>query len=346
MKTVDTDYMVDLLTRLCKTPSPTGNSDAAVTLLEEEFRALGIATRRTNKGALIATLPGLDGQRQRTLSGHVDTLGAMVREIKQNGRLGLTAVGGYMWNAVEGEHCLIEAANGRQYTGTILTTKPSTHVWGAEAGKQERSAETMEVRLDERVRSREDTEKLGIRVGDFVAFDPRTEVTPSGFIKSRHLDDKAGCACLLGAAKCLVDNGLTPAATTNFFISNYEEVGHGAAGGWPAETVEFIAVDMGCIGEGLNGDEYSVSIAVKDSSGPYHLGLRRRLVELAEAEGISYKLDVFPYYGSDASAALRAGADIMTACIGPGVDASHAHERTHRDGLEATARLCVAYMLK
>lgn len=346
MKKVDTDYIVEVLTRLCKTPSPTGNSDAAVALLEDEFRKLGIPTRHTNKGALIATIKGRDEKHQRTLSGHVDTLGAMVREVKSNGRLAMAQLGGWMWNAVEGEHCLVEAANGKKFTGTILTTKPSTHVWGGESSKQERNIDNMEVRLDERVQTREDTEKLGIRVGDFVAFDPRTEATPSGFIKSRHLDDKAGCACIMGAAKFLVDNQLTPAATTNFFISNYEEVGHGAAGGWPAETTEFIAVDMGCIGDGLNGDEFSVSIAVKDSSGPYHLGMRKRLVELAEGEKIAYKLDVFPFYGSDASAALRAGADILTACIGPGVDASHAHERTHREGIEATSQLCIAYMLK
>lgn len=346
MKKVDIDYAVEVLTRLCKTPSPTGNADAAVALLEAEFGKLGIPTRRTNKGALIATVKGRDEKRQRTLSGHVDTLGAMVRELKSNGRLGLAQLGGYMWNAVEGEHCLIETSAGRKFTGTILTTKASTHVYSSEATKLERSQENMEVRVDERVNNRADLEALGIRVGDFVAFDPRTEVTPSGFIKSRHLDDKAGCAALVAAAKFLVENDVTPAATTNFFISNYEEVGHGASGGWPIETTEFIAVDMGCIGAGLNGDEFSVSIAVKDSSGPYSYSLRKRLVELAEAEGISYKLDVFPFYGSDASAALRAGADILAACIGPGVDASHAHERTHRDGLEATAKLCVAYLLK
>lgn len=346
MKKVDTDYVVEVLTRLCKTPSPTGNSDAAISLLEAEFGKLGLPTRRTNKGALVATIKGRDEKRQRTLSGHVDTLGAMVREVKANGRLGLAQLGGYMWNSVEGEHCLVETADGQRFTGTILTTKAATHVHGADAAKLERSQENMEVRLDERVSNRAETEKLGIRVGDFVAFDARTEVTASGFIKSRHLDDKAGCAAIMGAAKFLIDNDLTPAATTNFFISNYEEVGHGASGGWPAETAEFIAVDMGCIGTGLNGDEFSVSIAVKDSSGPYHLGMRRRLIELAEAESIAYKLDVFPFYGSDASAALRAGADIQTACIGPGVDASHAHERTHRDGIEATTKLCVAYLLK
>ncbi len=342
---IDMDYVTDRLVRLLTTPSPTGFTNAVMNFLEGQFRALGLAPRRTFKGALLVTIPGRDDERQRLLSGHVDTLGAVVKEIKSSGRLRYSALGGVSGNSVEGEYCTIFTDAEATYTGTILTTKASAHVYGEETRKQERTEENMEIRLDVKVRSAEAVRALGIEVGDFVAFDPRTEVTPGGFIKSRHLDDKAGVAAILGAAKCLVDHKLTPTATTHLFISNFEEVGHGAAGGLPEKVREFIAVDMGVVGEGVQADEYCVSIAAKDSSGPYDRELKKRLVALARANGIPYAVDVYPHYGSDASAALRAGAEIRAIVIGPGVDASHAFERTHREGLQATADLLVAYLM-
>ncbi len=342
-KNIDLDYTVDILLRLLKTPSVGGNTEAATALAEEEFRRWGLATRRTNKGALLATAPGRDERRHRTLSGHVDTLGAVVKEVKTNGRLKLSPIGSYMMASIEGEHCLVETSLGRAVSATVLTTQSSFHVF-REPEKLERKLENMEIRLDERVDDRASAEALGLRVGDFISFEPRAVLTPSGFIKSRHLDDKAGVAVLLGAAKYIADQRPSLAATTHFLITNYEEVGHGAATGTPPETSEFIAVDMGAVGAGQTSDEYSVSICAKDSTGPYHLGLRQRLVKLAEAAGISYRVDVYPFYGSDASAALRAGADIVAGLIGPGVDASHAHERTHREGLANTLRLVLEYL--
>lgn len=341
---MDTTYLRDILAKLLTTPSITGYTEEAVSLVEGEFKAFGLCTSRTNKGGLIATLPGTNSTQHRTLSAHVDTLGAMVARIKDNGRLQLTNIGGFMWNSVEGEHCQIHTGSGKVYTGTILTTKASTHVYGVDAAKLERKQNTMEVRLDEKVKDKADVEKLGIAVGDFVSFDPRTTITESGFIKSRHLDDKAGVAVLLAAAKHMHDNGIVPTYTTHFFITNFEEIGHGASYGTPPETFEFVAVDMGCIGEGLNGDEFSVSICAKDSSGPYDLALRNKLVKICQDNNIQYKVDVFPYYGSDASAALRAGADIRHGLIGPGVDASHAHERTHMDALVNTLKLVLTYL--
>jgi putative aminopeptidase FrvX len=338
------DYAVQLLLKLTNTPSPSGCTEEAMSLLEGEFKALGLPCRRTNKGGLIATMKGEDDENHRLLSGHVDTLGAMVKEIKGSGRLKYAQLGGGAPFTVEGEYCNVITDSGRRYTGTILTTKASSHVYGKESEEQPRKVENMEIRLDEKVATAAETRALGIEVGDFIAYDPRTQLTPSGFIKSRHLDDKASVAALVATAKCLVENRITPKATTHFFITNFEEVGHGAAHGVPKEVREFVAVDMGCVGEGIQATEYCVSICAKDSSGPYDAGLKRRLVGLAQEYEIPFAVDIYPFYGSDASAALRAGADVRAIVIGPGVDASHAFERTHTDGIRATAYLLVAYL--
>lgn len=336
--------MVETFCALANIPSPSGNTGKAIAWVEQELKRLGVACRRTNKGAVLATLKGRDNERHRTLTAHVDTLGAMVKEIKANGRLKLAMIGGFAWNAVEGEYCQIETMSGRVYTGTILTTKASVHVYGDEARKLERTESVMEVRLDEKVKTREDVRALGIGVGDFVSFDPRVTVTESGFIKSRYLDDKASVAILLGVVKYLKEAGTELPFTTHILISNNEEIGYGGNAAIPERTVEYVAVDMGAIGEGLETDEYCVSICAKDSSGPYHYGLRKRFVQLAEENGLHYKVDIYPHYGSDASAALRAGYDIVHGLIGPGIDASHAHERTHKEAFANTAKLLVAYL--
>ncbi|NLV88220.1 MAG: M42 family metallopeptidase [Tissierellia bacterium] len=340
------DYIIKNLEELLKIPSPTGNTKKAVDFVEERFKELGIETRRTNKGALIATIVGKNMEKEVTLSAHVDTLGGMVKEIKGNGRLKITQLGGYVWNTVEGEHVVIETLTGKTYTGTLMTTKASSHVHGEGTKTIERNADNMEIRIDEKVSSKEDVEKLGINVGDFVYFDPRVVVTESGFIKSRHLDDKAGVISLLGIAKHLVENKIIPNYTTNFFISTYEEVGHGAATSIPEKTFEFIAVDMAAPGEGQTSDEFSVTICAKDSSGPYDYELRKRLINLAKENNIDYKVDIYPYYGSDGSAALRAGYDFKVGLIGPGVDASHSFERTHIEAIENTIKLGIAYLTK
>lgn len=339
-------YLIENLEKLLKIPSPTGNTEKAIKFVEEKFLELGISTRKTTKGALIATVEGVNKDREVTLSAHVDTLGAMVKEIKGNGRLKITQLGGYVWNTVEGEHVIIETLEGKTYTGTMMTTKASSHVHGEMTKSIERNADNMEIRIDERVSSKDDTLKLGINVGDFVFFEPRIVVTESGFIKSRHLDDKAGVISLLGIAKHLVDSNITPNYTTNFFISTYEEVGHGASTSIPEKTFEFIAVDMAAPGDGQTSDEFSVTICAKDSSGPYDYELRKRLINLAQEESLNYKIDIYPYYGSDGSAALRAGYDFKVGLIGPGVDASHSFERTHIEAIENTIKLGIAYLTK
>jgi putative aminopeptidase FrvX len=343
--TPDSGYHERVLLDLCRIPSPTGMTEEAIAYVEGEFARLGVGTRRTRKGALVATLPGENPQApERTLSAHVDTLGAMVAQVKDSGRLELTKIGGYAWTAIEGEYCTIHTQDGRRYTGTILVTAASSHVHGDRTGTLERSAETIEVRIDARTTNAAQTRALGIEVGDVVSLDPRATLTPEGFIKSRHLDDKACVANLLGAAHALRDR--LPVASTHFFVSNYEEVGHGAAAGIPAETTELIAVDMAAIGRGYQAsDEFSVTVCVKDSSGPYDRALSTTLRRLAGAYGIPYNVDIYRYYSSDASAALRAGGEHRAALIGPGVDASHSVERTHRDGLLATTKLILAYLL-
>jgi putative aminopeptidase FrvX len=339
------DYVIKNLIELLNTPSPSGDTDKAITLVEKAFKDLGIKTERTIKNALIATIPGQDDSKHRTLSAHVDTLGAMVKEIKGDGKLKLTQIGGYPWTSVEGEYCTIATEENGDYTGTILLSTASTHVHGGKVNKTERSGDNIVVRIDEKVNSKKDVEELGISVGDFVYFDPRTSYTKSGFIKSRHLDDKACVACLLGMAEKLVKDNLQPTYTTHFFISNYEEVGHGSSANIPEKTFEFLAVDMAAPGDGQESSEYAVTICAKDSSGPYDLELRRQLVKLSKANEIDYKIDIYPFYGSDASAALRAGWAFKHGLIGPGVDASHSFERLHESSLEATVELGVKYIL-
>lgn len=346
MKQTTLDYIAQKTLELCRIPSPTGMAHQAVDFMAAEFTRLGVENSRTRKGALLATLAGRDRTNHRALAAHVDTLGAMVREIKSSGRLRLTRIGGYSAQTIEGEQILVHTQSGRMVSGTILVSKASTHVHGAAHDKQERSEETMEVRLDERVKNRAETLALGIQVGDYISLDPRTELTSSGFIKSRHLDDKACAAILLGLAKEVVEQRIQLAATTHLFISNYEEVGHGAAFGIPPETAEVIALDMAAVGEGQTSDEFSVTVCMKDSSGPYDYELSRRLQSIAASSEISCQMDIYPFYASDASAALRAGGGFRAALVGPGIDASHSYERCHVDSLRETARLMLEYLVR
>ena len=343
---IDTRYLTDFLVGLLKTPSPTGMTEAAIAYTESALKGLGFAPQRTTKGALVVEWPGAASAAPRGLTAHADTLGAMVKEIKESGRLKLTQIGGYFWSTVEGEGCTVFTASGKTVRGSLLLTKASSHVHGEEVGKLERKDKNMEVRLDGRTASAEETRALGIEVGDFVAFDPRVEVSPSGFIRSRHLDDKACVAALVAAVKALADAGRSPARTTTLLISNYEEVGHGAAAGIPAEVEELLVVDMAAVGEGQNSDEFHASLCVKDSGGPYHHDMSNRLRALAEKNEIPYKVDIYPNYHSDGEVWWRAGADAAVALIGPGVDASHNYERTHTEALVATVKWVMAYLLE
>lgn len=334
---------VDLLQQLVETPSPSGYTTAIMKKMGQFLEEHQIPYKKTNKGAIIATFEGENKEEHRLLTAHTDTLGAIVKEIKGSGRLKLQKIGGFNWNAAEGEYCTIHTAEGKKIRGTILMHETTVHVY-AGSGDLKRDDNHIEVRIDEKVFTEADTRALGIEVGDFVSFDVRFEKTDSGFVKSRHLDDKASTTLLLLLMKHLKENNITLPYTTHFYISNNEEIGYGGNASIPEQVVEYIAVDMGAIGDGQQSDEYTVSICAKDSSGPYHYELTRHLVSLAKSNDIPYKLDIYPYYGSDASAAIRAGFDIRHALFGAGIESSHAYERTHVDSLKATADLLEAYV--
>ncbi len=342
---VDSALLTKFLVDLLKTPSPTGFAQEAIALTEHVFHNLpGIKTARLPKGGLMVTVPGEKDDAPRGLTAHADTLGAMVKTIKPNGRLQLTRIGGVVWNTVETEGCTVYTRAGKPIRGAILVTTASIHVFGDKLAETPRKDENMEVRLDERVFSAEDVRSLGISVGDFVSFDPRVEPT-NGFVRSRHLDDKACVACLVEAVRALTSAGVKPAQTCYIYINNYEEVGLFSAADFPSPITELLAVDMAAVGEGQTSDEYHATICVKDSGGPYHHGFCKRLRDLGDQYGIDYKVDIYPTYSSDASAYWRAGGNMPIALIGPGIDASHNYERTHTDSLVDTTRWLLGYMV-
>ena len=343
---IDTNYFTKFLVDLLNIASPTGFADPAIAFVEKElsqYKQLELS--RTRKGALVAKWKVDNDLPPVALTAHVDTLGAVVKEIKSNGRLRLSRIGGIQWPSVETEGVWIFTSKGERIRGSVLIDTASGHVHGAEGSKTPRDDDHMEVRLDAHTTSEKETRALGINIGDCVAFDTRTEVT-NDFIRSRFLDDKACVANLVAAIKSMTEAGLSPARTVYFHISNYEEVGHGAAAGIPAEVAEVICVDMAVVGKGQESDEFSVTLCIKDGGGPYHFGLNNKLRALAEQHNIPYKTDVYVFYGSDGEAFWRAGGDVALSLIGPGIDASHNYERAHMDGLNATTNWIMAYLLE
>lgn len=336
------EYMIKTIEKLVNIPSPSGYTKEVMEYVKKEAESFGYSCEFNQKGGLIISVKG---QMEETvgLSAHVDTLGAMVRSVTSGGMLKFALVGGYTMHSIEGSYCKIHTREGKTYTGTILSKSPSVHSYD-DARTLDRAEKNMEIRIDEVVNSKEDVLKLGINSGDYISFDPKFSYTESGFVKSRHLDDKASVAVLLTLLKDLSEGNLVPKKNLKLVISNYEEVGFGASS-IPKEITEFIAVDMGVIGDDLNGTEYAVSICAKDSSGPYDYELTNRLIDLAKDNKLDYVIDIFPHYGSDVSAAFRGGNDIKGALIGQGIHASHGMERTHRSALDNTLKLVKAYVL-
>lgn len=337
------DYAINQIETLCKIPSPSGFTKQATDYLIAEFQKMNFTPTLSRKNSVLVDIGG--NVDPIVLAAHVDTLGAMVRKIKSNGRIRLTKIGGYPENNIEAENCTIHTRLGKTYSATIQMENPAVHV-NKELGKIERSDKNIEVVIDERVSKKEDVEKLGISPGDFISFDPRTIVTDSGFIKSRHLDDKASAGILMSLAKLVADTELKINRKVYLLFTTYEEVGHGGSSGIPADVIEMISVDMGAIGEDLETDEHKVSICAKDSGGPYDYDVTTALVKLAKDNKLNYAVDIYPHYGSDVEATLHAGYDIKHALIGPGVSASHGYERTHKEGIENTLKLLTAYLKK
>ena len=342
---IDTNYLTKFLVDLLNIPSPTGRTEDAIAFVENELSTFkNLKLSRTRKGALVAKWEGTKNDSPRALTAHVDTLGARVKEIKSNGRLTITRIGGLILNAVETEGCWVFTSKGEKIRGSLLIDAASGHVYGAKATDTKRDEDHMEIRLDAITSSVKDTRALGINIGDFVAFDPRVEVT-NGFVRSRFLDDKACVATIVAAIRSLMESGQSPAQSVYFHISNYEEVGHGASAGIPSDVHELVTVDMAAVGDGQESDEFHATLCVKDSGGPYHHGLSNKLRLIADENRIPFKTDIYPNYGSDGEAFWRAGGDVAVALIGPGVDASHNYERTHTDALVATTQWIMAYLL-
>lgn len=326
------------LKELIAIDSPSGYTDNASKYIFDLLKSYGYQPEYTNKGAVKCALgknPTL------AIAAHVDTLGAIVSGIKPNGTLAFSLLGGLSLTGAEGEYVKIITHNNKTFTGTILLNNPSVHA-NNEKEKTDRTIKSMHIRLDEEVYSKEDVSKLGIEVGDIICVDVKYQELKSGFIKSRFLDNKAGCYVLFELARRLKEQ--KKEVPVEIFFSNYEEVGHGGTVGYSETIEELLVIDMGVLGDDCQGNEVSCSICAKDSSGPYDYNFRKKLVDLAQKNKIPYKVDVYPFYGSDGSAALRAGNDFRVALIGMGVAASHGTERTHVKGIEATIDLCLAYI--
>ena len=332
------DYIGEQLKALTSIPSPTGFTRAVTDYVMKTLEEMGFAPERSTKGNVLVCLGG-EGE-PLVLASHVDTLGAMVRSIKDNGRLRPTTLGGHQWSTADGENCTVHTRDGRVYTGVVLNTEPSSHVADE---KVETLEKNMEILLDENVDTKDDVASLGIQTGDIIAMDPRTVITKSGHIKSRFLDDKLSASVLLGLARAVAAGEVKLARKVSLLFTVYEEVGHGGAF-VPADTCEMISVDMGCVGDDLGCTERMVSICAKDSGGPYNYELVSALADTAKRLSLDYAIDVYPHYGSDVEATLRAGYDIRHGLIGPGVYASHNYERSHVDGVLNTYELLRAYV--
>jgi len=340
---IDSGYLVDILLRLLSTPSPSGYTDRVVHLVSEELERLEVPFELTRRGAIRATLDGSVSQPDRAIVAHIDTLGAMVKGLKDNGRLQLVAVG--HWNArfAEGARGTLFTDTG-QLRGTILPLKASGHTFAPEIDDQPGGWDFVEFRIDTIARNLKDLLRIGIHVGDFIAIDTSPEISESGFINSRHLDDKAGAAVLLCAIEAVRRERIPLPVDCHPLFTISEEVGSGASAALHQDVAEMLTIDNGTTAPGQNSSEFGVTIAMADQSGPFDYHLTRRVIQLCQEFAIPHQRDVFRYYRSDSAAALEAGNDVRTALVTFGVDASHGYERIHLDALESLARLIGVYM--
>ncbi len=337
------DYAWEQTQKLLAIDSPSGYTAEAAAWVKGAFEALGFEATITTKGGVIVDLGGKNQNDGLLLEAHADTLGAMVAEIKGNGRLKLTALGGMRPENAETENVRVYTRSGKVLEGTCQLCNASIHVNG-EYGSTSRSWNTVEIVLDENTASAKETRALGIEVGDIVCFEPRTRRTAAGYLKSRFLDDKLSVGILLGFAKYLHDHHITSERRVWAHVTVYEEVGHGGSASVPAGVTEAISVDMGCVGNGLQCTERQVSICAKDSGGPYSYEVVGKLIDAAKKTQADYAVDIYPFYGSDVEATLRSGVDIRHGLIGAGVYASHGYERSHIDGVYNTLKVLCGYL--
>ncbi|MBE6983056.1 MAG: M42 family metallopeptidase [Ruminococcaceae bacterium] len=338
------NYAWEQTAQLLSIDSPTGFTEKAADWVQARFASMGYSAVRTEKGGVLVHLGGGEGNNGLMLAAHTDTLGGMVAEIKGNGRLRISPLGGMNANNAEAENVRVYTRSGKVIEGTLQLCNASVHV-NNEYSSTSRSFDTTEVVLDDGVKSAADTRKLGIEVGDIVCFDPRTRRTASGYLKSRFLDDKLSVGILLAFARYLKDQNIALPRPVYVHVTVYEEVGHGGSGSVPAGVTEAISVDMGCVGNGLQCTERQVSICAKDSGGPYSYEVVGKLIQAAKKTDADYAVDIYPHYGSDVEATLRGGYDIRHGLIGAGVYASHGYERSHIDGVFNTLKVLDGYII-
>lgn len=339
---IDTAYLADMLRGLLAIPSPSGYTDEAVRYVAEQIHAIGLDSVLTRRGAIRALVQGTKSKPSRAFISHVDTLGAQVKALKDNGRLELVRIGHWSSRFAEGARVTLFSSHG-SYRGTILPLKASGHTFNNEIDTQPVSWDNIELRVDALCYSRSDLMDLGIAVGDFVAIDPQPEFLENGYIVSRHLDDKAGVATMLAAMKSLIDGNVKIPVDTYFIFSISEEVGHGASSVLDKDTAALVTVDNGTTAPGQNSSEFGVTVAMADSSGPFDYHLTQKLLRLSGEFGISHQRDIFRYYRCDSASAIEAGNDIRTALISFGVDGSHGYERIHMQSLRSIAELIGIY---
>jgi peptidase M42 family hydrolase len=339
---IDVDYLTEVLQRLLEIPSPTGYTDEITRCVSHELERLGVRYSVTRRGAILAIYRGREVQGARAVVAHVDTLGATVKMIKENGRLELVPIGTWSARAAETTRCTIFTDTG-SFRGTVLPLKASGHTFNNEIDAQPCGWPNVEVRIDADCQDRASVEAIGINIGDHVAIDPGTEILDNGYIVSRHLDDKAGCAAMLAAMKAMVDEKVVTPVDIHFIFTITEEVGSGASSVLVEHVVSMVSIDNGATAPGQNSAETGVTIGMADSVGPFDYHLTRKLIRLCESENIPFQRDVFRYYRSDSASALEGGADVRTALITFGVDASHSYERIHVHALKSIAELVCAY---
>ncbi|MFN0263146.1 osmoprotectant NAGGN system M42 family peptidase [Tepidamorphus sp. 3E244] len=340
---IDHDYLIDILERLLKIPSPTGYTDTIVRFVTKELQRLGLEPELTRRGAIRAVRQGSRRKGARAIVSHLDTLGAQVKCLKDNGRLSVVPIGTWSSRFAESARVTIFTENGA-YRGTILPLKASGHTFNEEIDTLPVSWENVEVRIDALSRDKADIERLGIEIGDIVSIDPQTEMIDNGFIISRHLDNKAGVAVMLAALKAMQDDKVKTPSDIHFLFTIAEEVGIGAASILTPDVASMVAVDNGTSAPGQNSDEFGVTVAMADQTGPFDYHLTKKLVDLCKENDIRFQKDVFKYYRSDSASALEAGADVRTALITFGVDASHGYERIHSHALRSLSELITAYV--
>lgn len=341
---VDREYLLTILSRLLQIPSPSGFTNDIVRFVGEELSRLGIAFEITRRGAIRADLKGRRQSPDRGIVSHLDTIGAMVKRLKNNGRLELVPIGQWSSRFAEGARVRVFSDGGRCFSGTVLPLKASGHTFHQEVDLQPVSWEQVEVRLDEFSDREEDLRRLGIHVGDFVAVEPGTEIMANGFINSRHLDDKAGVAAVLAAARAVLTAGMVLPVDCHLLFTISEEIGSGASAVLHRDVAEMLTVDNATPAKGQNSREFGVTIAMMDSSGPFDYHLTHKLIDLCHRHDIPHQRDIFRYYRCDSASAVEAGNDIRTALVSFGVDSSHGYERTHVDALLSVAKLLIHYM--